>query len=126
MFRIHNFSAFGQKQPSVPKIKKERTGIIINDSILKIDTYNRLRRKGMSLDDAIHTAGRRRLKAIVLTSLTTILAVLPLLFTHDMGAELQQPFAWAIIGGMGFGTLVSLFLIPLVYRAIYKKKETPL
>ena len=97
-------------------------GIIINDSILKIDTINRLRRQGMSVDEAIHTAGERRLKAIVLTSLTTILAVLPLLLTHDMGAELQQPFAWALIGGMTVGTAVSLFMIPLIYRAIYKKR----
>ncbi len=97
-------------------------GIIINDSILKIDTINRLRREGMSIDDAIHTAGNRRLKAIVLTSLTTILAVVPLLFTHDMGAELQQPFAWTLIGGMSVGTIVSLFLIPLVYRTIYIKR----
>jgi multidrug efflux pump subunit AcrB len=95
-------------------------GIIINDSILKIDTINHLRREGMSLDDAVHTAGERRLKAIVLTSLTTILAVTPLLFTHDMGAELQQPFAYVIIGGMIVGTVVSLFLIPLAYRTIYK------
>jgi len=96
-------------------------GIIINDSILKIDTINRLRRQGMSVDEAIHTAGERRLKAIVLTSLTTILAVLPLLLTSDMGAELQQPFAWALIGGMTVGTVVSLWMIPLVYRAIYRK-----
>ncbi len=95
-------------------------GIIINDSILKIDCINQLRREGMGLDEAIHTAGRRRLKAIVLTSLTTILAVVPLLFTNDIGAELQKPFAWTIIGGMGIGMIVSLFLIPLVYRTIYK------
>jgi multidrug efflux pump subunit AcrB len=99
-------------------------GIIINDSILKIDTINRLRREGMSVDEALHTAGSRRLKAIVLTSLPTILAVLPLLLASDMGAELQRPFAWVIIGGMGVGTLVSLFVIPLVYGAIYKDKRT--
>jgi multidrug efflux pump subunit AcrB len=98
-------------------------GIIINDSILKIDTINRLRRKGMSLDNAIHTTGKRRLKAIVLTSLTTMLAVTPLLFTHDMGAELQQPFALVIISGMFIGTIVSLFVIPLAYKAIYKFKK---
>jgi len=98
-------------------------GIIINDSILKIDSINRLRRAGMSVDEAIHTAGERRLKAIVLTSLTTILAVLPLLLTHDMGAELQQPFAWALIGGMTVGTAVSLFMIPLIYKAIYIKRK---
>jgi multidrug efflux pump subunit AcrB len=97
-------------------------GIIINDSILKIDSYNRLRSDGMSLNDAIHTTGDRRLKAIVLTSLTTILAVSPLLFTNDMGAELQQPFALALIGGLSVGTIVSLLLIPLIYRAIYKNR----
>ncbi|MDR3094901.1 MAG: efflux RND transporter permease subunit, partial [Bacteroidales bacterium] len=99
-------------------------GIIINDSILKIDTINRLRKEGMSMDEAIHTAGRRRLKAIVLTSLTTMLSVAPLLFSGGMGAEIQQPFAWAIIGGMGIGTMVSLFFVPLAYKAAnggYKK-----
>ncbi len=98
-------------------------GIIINDSILKIDCINQLRREGMGLDEAIHTAGHRRLKAIVLTSLTTTLAVVPLLFTSDIGAELQQPFAWTIIGGMGIGMVVSLFLIPLVYRTIYIRED---
>ncbi|MDR2037249.1 MAG: efflux RND transporter permease subunit [Bacteroidales bacterium] len=98
-------------------------GIIINDSILKIDTINRLRREGMSIDEAIHTAGKRRLKAIVLTSLTTILAVVPLLFSKGMGAELQQPFAWALIGGMGVGTVVSLFFIPLMYQYMSKEKK---
>ena len=82
---------------------------------------NRLRREGMSVDEAIHTAGSRRLKAIILTSLTTMLAVIPLLLTNGIGAELQRPFAWVIIGGMGVGTIVSLFLIPLIYRAIYRK-----
>ncbi|MDR1866567.1 MAG: efflux RND transporter permease subunit [Bacteroidales bacterium] len=93
-------------------------GIIINDSILKIDTINRLRAEGFGVDEAIRTAGKRRLKSIILTSLTTILAVLPLLFSGGMGAEIQQPFAWAIIGGMSVGTLVSLFLIPLAYKML--------
>jgi len=98
-------------------------GVIINDSILKIDAINRLRREGMNLDDAIHTAGNRRLKAIVLTALTTMLAVFPLLLTNDMGAELQRPFAWVIIGGMSIGMIVSLFLIPLIYKVIYRRKD---
>ena len=78
-----------------------------------------MRRQGLSLDETIHIAGNRRLKAIVLTSVTTILAVLPLLLSNDMGAELQKPFAWALIGGMTIGTVVSLLGIPLIYRAIY-------
>ena len=95
-------------------------GIIINDSILKIDVINELRKKGMPLLEAIHEAGRRRLRSIIMTSLTTIFAMVPLLFSFDMGSELQKPLAIAMIGAMVIGTLVSLFIIPLAYWAIYK------
>jgi len=91
-------------------------GIIVNDSIIKIDTINELRKAGMPMMQAIHTAGRRRLRAIIMTSLTTIGAMLPILFTNDMGSELQQPLAIAMIATMVIGTLVSLFVIPLVYK----------
>jgi len=96
--------------------------IIINDSILKIDTINHLRRKRMTIDQAIHTAGNQRLTTSVLTALTTMLAVFPLLLTNDMDAKLQQSFAWVIISGMVFDPIVSLFLIPLIYKAIYREK----
>ena len=98
-------------------------GIVINDSILKIDTINQLRKDGMSLMDAIHEAGRRRLKAIVLTCLTSIVCMAPLLFSNDLGSELEKPLAWATIGGMTVGTIVSLIVIPLFYWAIYRKSE---
>lgn len=96
-------------------------GIVVNDSILKIDSINELRKGGMPLEEAIHTAGRRRLRAIIMTSLTTVFAMLPLLFTDDMGSELQRPLAIAMIGSMLLGTLVSLFIIPLIYWFIYRK-----
>jgi len=98
------------------------SGIIINDSILKIDTVNQLRRQGMGLMEAIETAGRRRLKPILMTSLTTILALLPFLFAHDMGSELQQPLALTVIGGMTLGTLVSLYFIPLCYYYLNRNR----
>ena len=98
-------------------------GIIINDSILKVDIINRLRKEGYPLMDAIHEAGRRRLKAILMTSLTSIVCMLPLLFSYDMGSELEKPLAIATIGGLLIGTPVSLFVIPLVYWRIYKNKE---
>lgn len=98
------------------------SGIIINDSILKIDTINQLRRQGMGLMEAIETGGRRRLKPILMTSLTTILALVPFLFAHDMGSELQQPLALTVIGGMTLGTLVSLYFIPLCYYYLNKNK----
>ncbi|TVR68706.1 MAG: efflux RND transporter permease subunit [Marinilabiliales bacterium] len=94
-------------------------GIVINDSILKIDTINHLRAAGMPLMEALHTGGTRRLKPIVMTSLTTILALTPVLISRDMGSELQEPLALAVIGGMAMGTLVSLYFIPLVYWYFY-------
>jgi len=98
-------------------------GIVINDSILKLDVINKLRAKGTPLIEAIHTAGKRRLKSILLTSLTTIVCMLPILFTSDLGSELEKPLAVAVIAGMAVGTLVSLFIIPFVYYLIYHKKE---
>lgn len=98
-------------------------GIIINDSILKLDAINELRKGGMPLLEAIHEAGRRRLRPIIMTSLTTIFAMVPLLFSFDMGSELQKPLSIAMIGAMFIGTLVSLFIIPLIYWFIYKGEE---
>ena len=96
-------------------------GIIVNDSILKLDMINVLRKEGVPLMEAIHTAGTRRLRSIIMTSLTTILAMVPLLFTNDFGSELQRPLSIAMIATMTVGTLVSLFVIPLIYWGIYKK-----
>lgn len=91
------------------------SGIIINDSILKIDTINQLRLQGYSLMHALVEAGHRRLKPILMTSLTTILALVPFLFTTGLGSDLQRPLALAVIGGMALGTVVSLYLVPLMY-----------
>lgn len=86
-------------------------GIVVNDSILKLDSINELRKEGMPLLEAIHTAGHRRLRAIIMTTLTTVFAMVPLLFTSDMGSELQRPLSIAMIGTMMVGLLVSLFVI---------------
>lgn len=96
------------------------SGIIINDSILKIDTINRLRRGGMPLLRALMTAGHKRLRPIVMTSLTTILAIVPFLRHSDMGSAIQYPLSLTLIIGMTVGTLVSLFIVPLLYYLIYK------
>jgi multidrug efflux pump subunit AcrB len=98
-------------------------GIVINDSILKIDAINQLRKEGWGLMEAIHEAGRRRLKAIILTCLTSVVCMAPLLFSSDLGSELEKPLAWATIGGMCIGTPVSLFVIPLFYWWRYRKSE---
>ena len=98
-------------------------GIVINDSILKLDAINELRKAGVPLLEAIHEAGRRRLRPIIMTSLTTIFAMVPLLFSSDMGSELQKPLSIAMIGTMSIGTAVSLFIIPLLYWFIYRGKS---
>jgi len=98
-------------------------GVLINDSILKVDIMNQLRKEGYPLMDAIHTAGRRRLKAILMTNLTAVVCMAPLLFSFSMGAELEKPLAITTMGGMIVGTLVSLFVVPMVYWRIYRNKE---
>jgi multidrug efflux pump subunit AcrB len=101
------------------------TGIIINDSILKIDTINQLRKKGIPLLKAIMIGGQRRLKSILMTSLTTILAIVPLFITPGIGSDLQKPLALALTGGMFFGTIVSLYVIPMIYYHLEKYKLRP-
>lgn len=98
-------------------------GIVINDSILKVDTINRLREQGFGLKRAILEAGSRRLKAIIMTSLTTILAIAPFLVRGDMGSDLQYPLSLALISGMVAGTFVSVFFVPLAYYVIYKRTD---
>jgi multidrug efflux pump subunit AcrB len=95
------------------------SGIIINDSILKLDVMNRLHRTGTPLQKAVSTASRRRFIPILLTSLTTIFALVPAIFTGGMGAALQRPMAIAVIGGLSLGTMVSLYLLPLLYSGYF-------
>lgn len=97
-------------------------GIIVNDSILKIDAIENLRKSGKRTAEAILEAGHQRLLPIVLTSITSIGTALPLLFTHDMGSQIQRPFAMSLIATMVVGTMVSLFIVPLIYQLIIKEK----
>jgi len=98
-------------------------GIIINDSILKIDTINQLQKEGLSIIDAIHEGGRRRLKPIIMTALTTVIALVPQMFGSDIGAKLQLPLSLSMLGGMTAGTAISLFVIPLAYYYAVKGRE---
>ncbi|MDR2497780.1 MAG: efflux RND transporter permease subunit [Tannerellaceae bacterium] len=96
--------------------------VVINDSILKLDAINTLRKEGMELMEAIHEAGRRRLRPIVMTALTSIFAMLPIFFTFDIGSQLQKPLAISMISAMIIGTAVSLFIIPIIYWGLYRKR----
>lgn len=98
------------------------SGVIINDSILKLHTINLLRKQGHEIKAAIKLGGKLRLKPILMTSLTTILALMPFLFIDGLGAELQKPLALTVIGGMLIGTFISLYFIPLMYYLLSKKE----
>ncbi|MDH5610242.1 MAG: efflux RND transporter permease subunit, partial [Cyclobacteriaceae bacterium] len=91
-------------------------GIIVNDSILKVDTINRYRKNGVPTEAAIQIGGADRLKPILMTSLTTILALIPVLFSKGLGGDLQAPLAIAVIGGLAIGTVCSIYLVPILYR----------
>jgi len=93
-------------------------GIAVNDSIILVDAINQLKREGLSRIDAIIEAGQRRIRPIIMTSLTTILALLPLTFGFGEGAALRSPMALAVIGGLITSTILTLFIIPCVYSVL--------
>ena len=97
-------------------------GLLDNDSILKIDTMNRSR-DHLSLMESIKEGGRKRLQSQLMTYLTTVLGLLPILWTVGLGAELQRPLALAVISGMTLGVLISWTFIPLTYWWLYTRKR---
>ena len=91
-------------------------GIVVNNAILLVDHTNLLRRRDrMPLREAIEEAGRRRLRPILMTALTTILGLLPLALGLGEGGEAQAPLARAVIGGLMSSTLITLVFVPVVY-----------
>jgi len=98
-------------------------GIVVNDSILKIVTINKYIKEGVGLKESIHLAGERRLFAIIMTSVTTIGAIIPVLFTNDLGAQVQRPLAISMISAMFIGTLVSIYIVPILYYKLANLRE---
>ncbi len=95
-------------------------GIVVNNAILLVDQAGRLRREGMATDLALVEAGRRRLRPVLMTTLTTILALLPLALGIGEGADAQAPLARAVVGGLTVSTLITLVLIPSVYSLFHR------
>jgi HAE1 family hydrophobic/amphiphilic exporter-1 len=94
-------------------------GIVVNNAILLVDTINLLRRRdGMALREAIEEAGRRRLRPILMTALTTMLGLTPLALGLGEGGEAQAPMARAVIGGLLSSTFITLVLVPVVYSVV--------
>jgi len=98
-------------------------GIVVNNAILLVDQAGQLLQDGMPVREAIAEAGRRRLRPILMTTLTTILALLPLALGIGEGADAQAPLARAVIGGLTGSTLITLALIPAVYSLFHRQKQ---
>lgn len=96
-------------------------GIAVNDSIILVDRINQNRRAGMDIPSAIIDAGQTRIRPILITSVTTILALLPLTFGIGEGSSLRAPMALAVIGGLVTSTVLTLIVIPAVYRLMAGK-----
>ena len=94
-------------------------GIVVNNAILLVDQAGRLVQDGMPTRDALIEAGRRRLRPILMTTLTTIIGLLPLALGIGEGADAQAPLARAVVGGLTGSTLITLVLIPAVYSLFH-------
>jgi HAE1 family hydrophobic/amphiphilic exporter-1 len=91
-------------------------GIVVNNAILLVDYTNLLRRRDkMDLREAIEEAGRRRLRPILMTALTTIFAMIPLALGLGEGGEAQAPLARAVVGGLTSSTFITLIVVPVIY-----------
>ncbi|MGD9286325.1 MAG: efflux RND transporter permease subunit [Desulfobacterales bacterium] len=99
-------------------------GIVVNNAILLVDQAGRLVRDGMPIRDALTEAGRRRLRPILMTTLTTILGLLPLALGIGEGSDAQAPLARAVVGGLTGSTLITLVLIPVVYSVFRPDPKT--
>ncbi len=98
-------------------------GIVVNNAILLVDQAGRLVQEGLAMNDAVAEAGRRRLRPILMTTLTTILGLLPLALGIGEGADAQAPLARAIVGGLTGSTLITLVLIPVVFTLLHGKRK---
>ncbi len=98
-------------------------GIVVNNAILLVDYTNLLRRRdGMELMEAIKEAGRRRLRPILMTALTTIIAMIPLALGLGEGSEVRTPLARAVIGGLTSSTFITLVVIPVIYSLFEQRR----
>jgi len=98
-------------------------GIADNDAVVKLDAIRRFRQKGHSVNESVLLGGRQRLRAITITSITTIVGVLPLILGLGSGGELYRPLAAGVIGGSVTATLVTFFLLPTAYAVVERRAE---
>lgn len=100
-------------------------GIIVNNGIVLVDYINQLRDSGMDRREAIMEAGRTRLRPIVMTALTTIMGLSIMVFSQGMGADMTRPLALVTIGGLIYGTFLTLYVVPCIYDLFARRRKAP-
>ena len=100
-------------------------GIVVNNAIVLVDAINKARQRGLNKLDAIVVAGRTRLRPILITSISTILGLVPMAWGLGEGAEIRRPMAITVIGGMMVATFLTLFVIPVLYSLLDRRRSVP-
>ncbi len=100
-------------------------GIVVNNAIVLVDAINRARERGLAKIEAIVTAGRTRLRPILITSISTILGLAPMAMGMGEGAEIRRPMAITVIGGMLVATFLTLVVIPVLYAVLDRRERAP-
>lgn len=98
-------------------------GIVVKNAIVLVDYINLMRDRGYSLNEAIVMSGKSRLRPVLMTALTTILAMIPLAFSKGEGSEMWSPMGISVIGGLIFSTIVTMVIVPVMYRIFAAKGE---
>lgn len=98
-------------------------GIVVNNGIVFVDYVNRLRADGMDKREALVTAGRHRIRPILMTALTTIIALLTTCLDSSANATMMQPMAVTVVGGLLYATLLTLYFVPVLYDLFVRKSK---
>ena len=96
-------------------------GTVVNNGIVFVDYVNQLRRGGLEKRDALVATGVTRMRPILMTALTTILSMLPLVLSQDVGGTMQRGMALVVVGGMTYATFMTLYIVPIMYDILYRK-----
>ncbi len=99
-------------------------GTVVNNGIVLVDYVNQLRRGGLEKRDALVAAGQTRMRPILMTALTTILAMIPLVVSTEIGASMERGMALVVVGGLAYATFMTLYIVPILYDLLYRKVPT--
>ena len=97
-------------------------GIVVDNGIILVDYINTMRKKGLPMVDAMIEAGKVRIRPILMTTLTTLLGMIPMAFTSGEGSEIRAPLAITLIGGLSVSTLLTMIIIPILYAMTEGKR----